>query len=206
MNNFIRSNMRILALAAMMILFPPLCFADSNINSEYDGNAWANWTNAEKAIFLNAFISGSKKVITENSIKAFYSSAYCSSEYSPAKAKLLWLQVVDVDPMRKQIYSHQDICTLLDSQIINNTNALLKWGVYEITVDQLYEGLNHLYNDAENKNLKIDVAIYVVKKQIRGASPEEIDAILEWLRGDMKDYRKLIYADKQGKRKYAEYP
>ncbi len=206
MNNFIRTNMSILALTAMMFLFPLLCFADSNSASEFDGSAWANWTNSEKVIFLNGYISGTNKVITENSIRAFYSSAYCSSEYNAAKAKLLWLQVVDVDPKRQQIYSHQDICALLDSQIISNTNSLLKWGVYDITVGQLNEGLNHLYSNFENKNLKIDAAIYVVKKQIKGASPEEIEAILEWLRGDMKDYRKLLYTDKQGKKKYAEYP
>jgi hypothetical protein len=206
MNNSIRTITKILVLAAIMFLSPPPCFADSNTITEFDGNAWVNWTNAEKAIFLNGFISGSNKVISENSIKAFYSSAYCSSEYIVAKAKLLWLQVVDVDPNRQQLYSHKDICTLLDSQIISNTNALFKWGVYEITVSQLCEGLNLLYSDSENKNLKINAAIYVVKKQITGASPEEIEAILEWLRGDMKDYRKLLYTDKRGKRKYAEYP
>ncbi len=95
---------------------------------------------------------------------------------------------------------------MLDSDILNRNERLSPYGVYEITVGQLYEGLTLFYDDFKNKQLKLPAAIYVVKKQIKGASAEEIEAIMQWLRDDSKDFRKRFVIDKEGKKKFVAFP
>jgi hypothetical protein len=94
---------------------------------------------------------------------------------------------------------------LLNNQTDGLNTGLYSYGIIEITNGQLVEGLNAFYNDFKNKQVKIWDAIYVVKKQIKGASTEEIEAVLQFLRVD-KDYKNLPYTDKDGKRKCATFP
>jgi hypothetical protein len=74
-----------------------------------------------------------------------------------------------------------------------------------ITNDQIVDGLNKFYEDFRNRGILLGHAIYVVKKQIKGASPEEVDAVCEYLRSDYK-FEKLKYKTKDGTINYATFP
>lgn len=75
-----------------------------------------------------------------------------------------------------------------------------------ISPSQIITGLDALYGDFKNKQIKLIFAVYIVKKQISGGSAEEIESILQYMRTDMTDPGKLYYVDKDGKKKIAALP
>ena len=75
-----------------------------------------------------------------------------------------------------------------------------------ISPSQIITGLDALYGDFKNKQIKLIFAVYIVKKQISGGSAEEIESILQYMRTDMTDPSKLHYVDKDGKKKMAALP
>lgn len=89
-------------------------------------------------------------------------------------------------------------------ELINK--RLEQWKIFNIPYEQIVDGLDVLYEDYKNRNIIIPHAVHIVKKQIKGASEEEINAILEYLRGGMEDKSKLKYKDKTGKLQEAEFP
>jgi hypothetical protein len=75
-----------------------------------------------------------------------------------------------------------------------------------ISPNQIISGLDSLYGDFKNKQIRLIFAVYIVKKQISGGSAEEIESILQYMRTDMTDPSKLNYIDKDGKKKMASLP
>ena len=55
-----------------------------------------------------------------------------------------------------------------------------------------------MYKDFKNKGIRISDAIYVVKRQIEGTSPEDIEKILIYLRSNYENYESLVTRDKNG--------
>lgn len=51
-----------------------------------------------------------------------------------------------------------------------------------MTLQQMIDGLDSLYADFKNRNIPLVFAIYVVNKQIKGTSSNDIERILLWLR------------------------
>lgn len=54
--------------------------------------------------------------------------------------------------------------------------------LYDITVGQIKDGIDTLYNDFSNRRIKVIDAVYVVKMQIEGKDPDLIQAQLRYLR------------------------
>ncbi len=63
----------------------------------------------------------------------------------------------------------------------------------------MVDGLDSLYKDFKNENIRNHDAIYVVKKQIEGTLPEDIERILVWLRQGKKDDELLNIRGRDGK-------
>jgi len=122
---------------------------------------------------------------------------YVDDKCDHTKAEKMWGEYIfpkEINPKRKNIFSRNEIDLILCHQ----DDDLKRYGLYEITVGQLVDGFDLLYSDFKNKQIVMRDAIYVVKKQIKGASPEEIEALLQYLRSD-NDPHKLVYTDKNGK-------
>lgn len=82
---------------------------------------------------------------------------------------------------------------------------LIQYFIGNINPAQISSGLDTLYGDFKNKQIKLVFAMYIVKKQISGGSAEEVEAILQYLRSNM-DSSKLYFIDKDGKKKMASLP
>jgi hypothetical protein len=46
--------------------------------------------------------------------------------------------------------------------------------------------MDKIYEDFKNRRIKIQDAIYAVRKQIRGTTEEEVEAVLQFLRSEKK--------------------
>lgn len=71
-----------------------------------------------------------------------------------------------------------------------------------MTLGQLMDGINTLYLDFKNRSVPLVYAIYVVNKQIKGTSQDDIEKILLWLRSGGKWENKnkfLTVKDTEGK-------
>lgn len=90
-----------------------------------------------------------------------------------------------------------------DAKALNG--QLVQYFIGNMSPGQIISGLDSLYGDFKNKQIKLIYAAYIVKKQINGASSEEIEAILQYLRSNM-DSSKLYFIDKDGKKKKVDLP
>jgi len=198
-------NMKKLIILILLLCIPSVSFAEKDDIGEFDGNSWLSWSALEKISFLRGFLSASGYIVSANSGGIFYCSI-TNSEYNAEKAQNVWSIFHDTEKKKKINFSRGDVCLLLDSQILSKNESSYKFGIYGITVGQLYEGLNLFFNDFKNKQIKLSLAIHVVKKQIEGASGEEIEALTQWLRGGGKDFSKRFYIDKEGKKMFISFP
>lgn len=198
--------MKKLLVIAILVLLPTICYAQKEDIGDFGGNTWLTWTTVEKISFLRGFISASGYITSEASGSTYYCSLVASTEYNADKAQNVWNIYYDTGKKNKATFTRQDVSLILDSEILSRNESLSKFGIYRITVGQVNEGLNLFYNDFKNKQIKLPSAAHVVKKQIEGASSEEIEALVQWLRGGGKDFTKRYYVDKEGKKKYATFP
>ena len=76
---------------------------------------------------------------------------------------------------------------------------LTRYSITNITSGQIVDGLNMFYEDFRNRNILLMDAIYVIKKQIKGSTPEDIERILLYLRSDKKEDKHLRIKDEKGK-------
>jgi hypothetical protein len=81
------------------------------------------------------------------------------------------------------------------------SQKLGKYLFTDMTIRQIIDGLDTFYYDFKNRSIPVVLGIYVVKKQIKGASQDDIEKILIWLRsgglGETRD-RYLSVRDLQG--------
>ncbi len=74
--------------------------------------------------------------------------------------------------------------------------------IIDMTLGQLIDGIDILYSDFKNRSVPLVYAIYVVNKQIKGTSQDDIEKILLWLRSGGKWENKdkfLTVKDAEGK-------
>lgn len=135
------------------------------------GNDWQEWDKNEKIMFTMGFLNGSYYVVEENKCE-----------------NMQLLNRLTTESGKKVSEFSQG---LAENEKIRNS-ILQRFSFYKITVGQIIEGLDILYKDFKNRGINISDAIYVVKRQIEGTSPEDIEKILIYLRSGKENIRALI--------------
>jgi hypothetical protein len=185
----------------LLIFVPLLGSAQEKIDvSKHDGNSWRSMNYIRQLDFVAGFILGSFGIssgcrMPEN---VFMKEG---SGYSETKG----LKVLADYWTPKKQYTREEVGLLLEGRMQFFNSSLDKYGIIGITNDQLVDGLNKFYEDFRNRGILLGLAILVVKKQIKGASQEEIEAVCEYIRSDY-DFKKLKYKNKDGTITYAEFP
>jgi hypothetical protein len=190
----------------LIFSIPCLSSAETADISKYAGNDWQAWDSLRKHYFISGFISGSGYII-ENNFAGYNISP--AKDYDAKKAFSLRYPSLDKSKGKKKIvYSRNEVDMVLEYDKRSRNSTLLNYEIAKITNGQIVEGLNQLYSDFKNRQIILQEAIYVVKKQISGASDEEIQAIFEYLRATESDRNldKLLYKDKMGNTKFASFP
>lgn len=184
-----------------LFLFPNWINAEAPRDvKKFNGNAWRELSRTSKSFFIGGFMSGSGYVI-ESNISPLY-GPYDKEKGSNISSRLFKL---NDNEMQKNLFSGDDLFLYFNYyQEIRNTN-LLKFNIVNITNEQISDGLDRLYEDFKNRGIKLADAIYVVQKQIKGATEEEIEAILQYLRAE-KDYKKMKYTNKGGETLWIDFP
>lgn len=186
--------MRKMVLMLLLILIPIQSWSETTDISENDGNNWRTWDRVKKVFFIEGYIFGSSKVIKENydSISDDYNEKDGNQIYLDYYAS--FLDTIE-DESKKILFSNKETKLIIDKETIFKNNRLRRYGIFNITVGQMGDGLDVLYEDFKNRSIPITDAIYVVKKQINGASNDDVERILLYLRSGKTNRKPLMVTD-----------
>jgi hypothetical protein len=183
----------------LISLFPINASAVTQDLSIIDGNDWRAWEAYQKYSFISGFLAGTEYVV-ENNLQSQ------DEKYDSNKASDIYISYIVPDEKKpKNHFTRYEVLVLLGSVKEQFNSSLFQYTVQGITNGQIVDGLDLFYADFKNRQIKLKDAIYAVKKQIQGATPEENEAVLLYLRTG-KDFKKLFYTDKDGKKKYVAFP
>lgn len=189
----------ILCLFLMIISFT-LSFAEKQDVMKFDGNDWRSWDYLRRLNFIAGFIAGSSYVVTEN----LY---IVPREFDTNKAEELsnsyWEMDEEKKSFKKNFFLRSEVSILLENRDKDRNVQSYRYSIGGITNSQIVDGVNFLYEDFKNRAINLNDAIYVVKKQVEGTKPEDIERILLFLRGGKKDY---FFKDAEGRFKFIEFP
>lgn len=199
---------KIFLLFFIIAIYTVPCLSNAEVTDvgKFDGHAWQTWDTSRKLIYISGVIACGNYIVEQNFVR--YNISY-EKDYDEDKALLLRYPSLNKSKAKKKsVYTQKEVNMMLEYDKRDRNSGLLRYLIIGITNSQIVEGLNQLYSDFKNRQINLREAIYVVKKQIKGASEEEIQAILEYLRAteDERDFYKLYYKDKMGKAKWASFP
>ena len=122
---------------------------------EQDGTSWIDQSDALKFGFVSGFLTGIFLMRDKALVEMIHHRAEDVYKKSPPTVKRIW------------------------SSAIETAESL---SLYEITVGQIKDGLDAFYNDFSARKIKLVDAIYIVKMQINGLSPDLINAQIRYLK------------------------
>jgi hypothetical protein len=190
----------------VMLLTASVALAGDNSITSENGITWMSWSPAYKVSYINGFLAGVGYVAKEGSQSAKYSKND-GFTYDDDKAMNDWRAYISKNSNYKgRKYSRKEVSLLIDFIVRMNNRELYEFNIFKITVGQLAEGVDALYADYKNRQIFISDAIYVVQKQIQGASPDEIEVLCQWLRGGKVDTMKRFFVDSNGRDKFISFP
>lgn len=190
--------LKVLFLITLLFLAPLSGSAQQKTIEDNDGNDWRGWVPQHKISFIMGFIAGAHYVITYN----IDNTKYGGENFTPQKGSEIYLSFFDA---KKKTFTRQEVELLMEYGAYSQVIALGKYSVGNIIIGQILDGLDSFYGDFKNRKIKISDAIYVVKKQIQGASSEEVEMLCQWLRSD-RSSDKRFYTDKDGKTQLIYFP
>jgi len=182
----------------LLLLCPMIGLAQQKTIERYDGSHWKQWNAIHKLSFIEGLQSGAHYVVDCNIDHA----KYAGDNFTPQKGAEIFLVSLTE---KKESFTRQETELLMEYAAYLETSKLDKYYIADITVRQIVDGLETFYFDPKNQKIKISDALYLAKKQIQGASSEEIEVLSQWLRSD-PDPKKRYYKDKDGKRRSISFP
>ncbi|MBU3979979.1 MAG: hypothetical protein KKG97_01450 [Proteobacteria bacterium] len=153
-----------------------------------NGNDWNKWHHDKKLAFVTGFMCGSDWVAT-NSLFPDY--LFFPNETVRQGAKLIWDQVTKEagqaisgpNTSSANKYTAMDVLlySMFDSYM---NNDLYNKAIIKAPNTDIVRGLNQFYLDNDNVKVLISNAIYLVQKKLKGATTEDINELLPYLRGE----------------------
>jgi len=189
------------------LLFPISGLTETKYMNNFDGNDWREWNPTSRSMFITGFLAG-----TGYASKKSEFISYTINNFDFQKAADLYWSLVDTlleekGKVSKKYYSEAEVKQIMEFESKRNKVEIDNYAISNIKVGQIKDGLNLIYADFKNRKILLVDLIYVVRKQINGSSPEEIEAILQWLRSPDKDSKKLPeFIEKDGKKKTVTFP
>lgn len=151
------------------------------------GADWNEWHNDKKIVFVNGFISGSQWV----AVNSMFPESMFSEAQARTGAQMLWDKATAefekaIDNPQAQLtrqYTAKDIMlyAMFDGY---KKNELYKRAVISVQAGTIVSQLDQLYAKSANLKVPISGAIYLAKKITSGASKDDVDTLLPYLRGD----------------------
>jgi hypothetical protein len=181
-NSEYRTMKKLLFGILIIILSCQPAFAAKTGLSELDGSDWQAWDEEKKVHFLSGFLLGSYHVIKQN--EPAISKDDGSHRYDDMRKRLSSGQDRKRQRVKTATFSREEMILWGHYRASMIQKGLADYAVYDIKIGLLSKGVDELYRDSKNMKIRISDAVYAVKKQIKGASREDMERTLQDLRGD----------------------
>lgn len=181
----------------IVLLHASICLAVDDI-TEWNGNNWRQLDKTTKIFYITGFTVGSYYIVDHH---------FTPMEgFDKDKAQSLSLRVYSLKDGEKITLSKEEALSLQREIYFDANQSLMTYALNGIAVGQIMDGLNALYEDFKNRSIQLSDAIYIVKKQIRGAPKQDIEQILLFFRRgkhieplDQADTKVVVHAIEEGK-------
>lgn len=151
------------------------------------GRDWNQWHNDKKIVFVDGFISGSHWVASNSILPV----SIFPNETVRMGAQMLWEKATDeskkalANPKTQlpRQYTANDMMlyVMFDGY---KKNALYERAIIKVPTQTIIGHVNQLYADSANLKVPLSGAIYLAKKITNGASKDDVNTLLPYLRGD----------------------
>ena len=165
----------------LLLLYQP-ALATKTLVSEFDGSDWQSWTETKKFNFLTGFLLSSSYIVQKN--EPMMTKDQHKSRLEEIRKRLSLREEKKRKKLQQISFTKDDVMLWGHYRASMVQNTLADYAVYEITVSQLAKGMDELYREPRNLKIRLADAVYVAKKQIKGANPKEMAELLLYLRGD----------------------
>ena len=169
-----------LCIVTILFLFCNPALAEKMIVTDFDGTDWQTWEEARKYNFLTGFLLASTYIIKRNT--PFMPTDYRETQIDDIRKRLSLKY--DKKIKTSHAFSKDEVILWGHYRASMVQSALADYAVYDTKVSQLAKGMDELYKNPKNLKITIADAIYVVKKQLKGTKPGEIENTLHFLRED----------------------
>ena len=151
------------------------------------GGDWKQWHNDKKVVFVDGFISGSHWVASNSILPV----SMFPNETVRTGAQRLWEKATDevikaIANPKTQLprqYTANDIMWYVRFEGYKK-NTLYERAIIKVPTQTIVGHLNQLYADSANLKVPLSGAIYLAKKITDGASKDDVNTLLPYLRGD----------------------
>lgn len=170
------------------------------------GDTWRSLSKGKKTVLTDGIILGINNVVRENMV--FLPDETGSTERNDELAeKLEKLLVLYVWQKFARKPTEDEVRLLLAYEKELRNKKLIEYGVFDVSVEEIITGVDRLYLEPKNRNISIVDAMYLVRKKSQGAPPEDMERLVNYLRGGKKDRSILNVKDERGKtRRIIHFP
>jgi hypothetical protein len=181
---------KIALLILLLLSFVSSGYAQVTDVFQFSGHEWAKWDVPSKYGFIGGFIAGGAYVAI---------GSQTAMINRPLEVKTESGELIG-DSDKKDVVS-----TLIMYLQDDKEKDLTRYFIKGFPSNQIVNGLDVLYKNHHHRRIKVVDAIYLVRKQLEGASTEEINATIEYLISG-KNIKKLHYTDRDGKFQAVVFP
>jgi hypothetical protein len=170
------------------------------------GYDWVSWNNESKRDFMNGFLTSTEYSLFHN---VLYNSTKYTDSFNKEKAiELYWDGLMNITEKKnlKKTFTKQEVLLLLQEQQNDFQEYISNLTLEERFFEKMIDTLDLFYKTIDNKPINIAEAIYVAKKQMKGVSIEEIQALTGWLKKTDRTPKTRYYMDNAGKKHYIAFP
>jgi hypothetical protein len=152
-----------------------------------NGHNWTSWNHEQKLSFIAGFIAGSDWVASNS----LFSESLFPDDAFRQRSKSIWEEVIGEAgnalsaPKKQSSQKYTAIDVLMYSMYdAYKKNDSYQKAIIKVSDKDIADGLNQLYRTRENLKITVSNATYLVQKKLKGASADDINILLPYLRGE----------------------
>lgn len=194
---------------AVLLILPASALAAGHYDiHDKDGDDWLTWGPVMKTAFVEGFKSGSDYVIQNNDALASFP---LPDRYDVPKAEKVQKEFYSAcklpKPQKDVTFPADDVILLMSYTRSERKKAMVDLAVGDYSTERIVEGIDELYEHYENRDIKIQDAVYYARKEIDRVPGEDLSRILNYLRSGKEQSDWLVVYDEKGKmKKYITFP
>ncbi len=171
-----------------------------------DGDDWLTWGPQMKIAFVEGFKSGTDFVMDNNEN---FLNFPLPEKYDVKKAEKVRDDFYKANKLYalETTFGSKDVALLMTHVRAERRKLMADLSVTDIATEKIVEGLDGLYGNYENRDIKLHDAVYYVKKKLGNTPAEDLKRMLNFLKsGKERTDFLIIYNEKNEAQRFIPFP